>query len=372
MKVAIVTPWLLTFGGGEKVVAVLAEMYPEADIFAMFRGKNVLPHGIEERTIKTSFLNRVPGISSLYRPLIGLHPLAVDSLDLRGYDLILSCDAGLMKGVLADQHAFHICYCHTPVRYIWDLYWTFHQQAPRLLRPIYTAVAQYVRSWDFSAAQRVDVFIANSKYIQRRIFKYYRRSSTVIYPPVDTSDAYIAPEHDDYYLSVGRLSHTKRLDVLIEACNRLGRRLVIAGQGREEQKLKALAGPTIEFRGRVSDKDLPELYARCRAFLFAADEDFGIVPVEAQAYGRPVLAYGQGGSLETVRAAGDQPTGMYFMNQTAESVAACIQDFEKSEDTFDPEVIRRHAQQFDTRVFTRSIRTFIDDSLEKHRQELLA
>jgi len=213
MRVAIVTPWLLTFGGGEKVVAVLADMYPEADIFALFRGRHELPPAIEQKRIRTSFLDKIPAISSLYRPLIGLHPLAVDSLDLRGYDLVLSCDAGLMKGVLVDQDALHICYCHTPIRYIWDLYWTFRAQAPVLARPLYSMIAQYIRTWDFNAAQRVDHFVANSRYIQRRIMKYYKRESTVIYPPVDTADAYINPTHDDYYLSVGRLSHTKRLDL---------------------------------------------------------------------------------------------------------------------------------------------------------------
>ena len=365
MKVAIITPWLLTFGGGEKVVAVLSEMFPEADIFSMFQGNRDLPPVIAHKTIKTSFLNDIPGIAKLYRPLLALHPLAVESLDLRGYKLVISCDAGLMKGVLVDQDATHICYCHTPIRYIWDLYWTFRQQAPAFARPLYGVIAQHIRTWDFNAAQRVDHFIANSKYIQNRILKFYRRTSTVIYPPVDTAAAYPGTGHGDYYLSVGRLTHTKRLDLLVRACNRLQRRLVIAGSGREEANLRKLAGPTVEVRGRVDDRDLPELYANCRAFLFAADEDFGIVPVEAQAYGRPVLAYGHGGSLETVIGDPDSPqaTGLYFAEQSEESVANCIVNFEKEESRFVPEFIHAHAQQFDTEVFRARMTAFIEDVL---------
>jgi glycosyltransferase involved in cell wall biosynthesis len=361
MKVAILAPWLLTFGGAEKVVAVLADMYPQADIFAMFGGGEKIAGTIGAREVKTSFLNQIPAIPSLYRPLIALHPLAVESLDLRGYDLVLSCDAGLMKGVLVDQDAMHICYCHTPVRYIWDLYRMFQQQIPSPVRPFYALIAQWLRVWDFNAAQRVDLFVANSRHIQQRIQKCYRRESTVIYPPVETARGYTKPSHDDYYLSVGRLSHTKRLDLLIEACNHLGRRLVIVGQGREEKRLQKMAGPTIDFRGRVSEEELPELYANCRAFLFAAEEDFGIVPVEAQSYGRPVLAYGRGGALETVKVSPQHraSTGLYFSKQTVGSVVECILSFEEVEARFDPALIRAHAQQFDTAIFRAKMNDFV-------------
>jgi glycosyltransferase involved in cell wall biosynthesis len=366
VKIAILTPWILTFGGAEKVVAVLSEMFPEADIFSMFQGKADLPPSLAHKTVKTSFLNGVPGIWKLYRPLLGLHSFAVESLDLRGYKLVISCDAGLVKGVLIDQDALHICYCHTPIRYIWDLYWTFSRQLPSVARPFYAAIAQHLRIWDFNAAQRVDYFIANSKYIQQRIFKYYRRTSFVIYPPVEADSAFVVDGPKDYYLSVGRLTHTKRLDLLVHACNRLKRRLVIVGSGREEPSLRKLAGPTVEFHRRVSDSVLRDLYANCRAFLFAADEDFGIVPVEAQSYGRPVLAYGHGGSLETVVVGPNSAvsTGMYFAEQTVDALQNCILNFEQEESSFNPQIIRAHARKFDTQEFRRNMTMFIKDALE--------
>jgi glycosyltransferase involved in cell wall biosynthesis len=230
------------------------------------------------------------------------------------------------------------------------------------MKPMFYLTAHYLRQWDFQAAQRVDYFVANSAYIARRIHTYYRRESTIIYPPVDTTHGYIADTTGDYYLSVGRLTHTKRLDLVIEACNRLGRPLVIAGTGREERRLKTIAGPTIKFLGRVADDDLPDLYARCRAFIFAADEDFGIVPVEAQSFGRPVIALGKGGVLETVLS-GDREdtTGVLFAEQTVESVVGGILRFEEIEKSFDPKFIRAHARQFDTTVFVSAIREYVAD-----------
>ncbi len=285
---------------------------------------------------------------------------------MRGFDLVISCDASVMKGVIVDQDALHICYCHTPTRYAWDLFRTFAEQAPRLFRPAFYLTAHRLRQWDFSAAQRVDHFIANSEYIARRIRTYYRRESTVIYPPVDTASGFLAETTSDYYLSVGRLTHTKRLDLLILACNQLGRPLVIAGTGREEKRLKAIAGPTVKFLGRVADKDLPKLYAECRAFLFAADEDFGIVPVEAQSYGRPVIAYGHGGVLETVLAGAPQSTGVLFPAQSVDAVVSGILEFEFIENSFDPQFIQAHAQKFDTTVFTKAIQQYVDSMWQAH------
>jgi glycosyltransferase involved in cell wall biosynthesis len=217
------------------------------------------------------------------------------------------------------------------------------------------------------AAQRVDHFVANSQHIQQRIRHCYRRVSTLIYPPVNTGNGYLADHHDDYYLSVGRLTHTKRLDLLINACNKLGRRLLIAGEGREETRLKAIAGPTVEFLGRVSDANLSTLYANSRAFLFAADEDFGIVAVEAQSYGRPVIAYAHGGSLETIRvddATGRSDTGVFFAEQTVDSAVGAILRFEVREGTFVPRDVQQHAQQFDVVVFAEKLRTFVSHIME--------
>ena len=300
MRVAIVHPWYLANGGAEQTVSVLADIYPDADLFTLFYRPEDLPPNLRHRRVVASHLNWLPAKYSLYRYLLPAYPLLFESLDLRGYDLVITSDSCVTKGILIDQNAVQICYCHSPMRCIWDLHREFADAMLPLIRPVFTLGTHYVRQWDFNASQRVDEFVANSRNIAERIRKYYRRDSTVIYPPVDTKKGFLADTHDDYYLSVGRLTAIKRIDLLIAACNHLGRRLVIAGSGREEKRLKAMAGPTIEFPGRVSDQQLSELYAHCRAFLFAANEDFGIVPVEAHSYGRPVIAYGKGGSLETV------------------------------------------------------------------------
>jgi len=363
VRVAILNPWFLVGGGGSKVVNVLASIFPTAEFFTLFYKIEKLPENLRGRTIHTSFLHRIPFIQQAYRPLLPLFPLAAESMDLRGFDVVISCDASVVKGVVVDPNALHICYCHTPTRYAWDLYRTFGEHTSALAKPFFYLTAHYLRQWDFLAAQRVDHFIANSAYIAQRIRTYYRRESTVIYPPVDTSPAYISKETADYYLSVGRLTHTKRLDLIVEACNRLGRLLVIAGSGKEERRLKAMAGPTVRFLGRVADQDLPALYARCRAFLFAADEDFGIAPVEAQSFGRPVIAYGHGGVLETVRGVDvDHPTGIFFPEQTTESVIVGIRQFEEIEDQFVPSFIRTHSQKFDTTVFAAAIRRFVEEA----------
>lgn len=366
MKTAFVHPWMISDGGAERVAESLATLYPGTDAFALFKSKKSISP-LAER-MKCSFLNGLPWITRLYQLYLPLYPLAVESLDLGGYDLVISSDTNVMKGVLVDQQAIHICYCHTPMRYVWDIYRHFIQRSPAPLRPAFSLVAHYLRLWDYNAAQRVDYFVANSAYIQQRIRKYYNRDSVVIYPPVDTSRGYLSPQHEDYYLSVGRLSATKRIDLLIQACNQLQRRLVIAGAGREEKRLQAIAGPTIKFLGRVSDEALPALYARCRAFLFAADEDFGIVPVEAQSYGRPVIAYGHGGSLETIRvndSEGRSDTGVFFAEQSIEAVMRGLQEFESREESFVPCEIQQHARKFDQAVFVDKMRAFVDSVVRK-------
>lgn len=363
MRIAILNPWFLMGGGGSKVTNVLASIFPQAEFFTLFYKEQSIPTNVRGRALHTSFLHRIPWIIHLYRFLLPLFPLASESLDLRGFDLVISSDASGIKGMVVDQDALHICYCHTPIRYAWDLYLTFGARAPMLVKPIFYLFAHYLRQWDFLAAQRVDLFIANSRYIRRRIHTYYRRESTVIYPPVDTARGYISSDVGDYYLSVGRLAHTKRLDLIVEACVRSGRRLLIAGSGREEARLKAMAGPTITFLGKVADADLSELYARCRAFIFAADEDFGIVPVEAQSYGRPVIAYGCGGILETVLAGDrDQATGVFFPEQTVDSILDGFRRFEEIEGQFDPAFIRAHAQKFDTSIFTAAIEKYVGEA----------
>jgi glycosyltransferase involved in cell wall biosynthesis len=341
-------------------------MYPQADIFALFAEPGSLPDNLKSHRTTMSFLDRSKLARSNSRAVFPLYPLAIESFDLRGYDLILSSDSPPMKGVLTSPDQMHICYCHTPGRYLWDLHETFKSSLPWAARPAFSVASGYLRKWDYRAAQRVNKFVANSNYVAGRIKTYYDRESTVIYPPVNTASAYLGSDPSDYYLHVGRLVENKRIDLAIQACNRLGRRMVIAGTGRAEKMLKGLAGPTIEFLGRVDDALLPELYAKSRALVFAAEEDFGIVPLEAQSYGRPVIAYGKGGSLETVVPYGSSanPTGIHFDEQTVESVCEGILKFESVEHLFDPVAVRAFAKRFDTEVFVERMHEFVDAAME--------
>jgi glycosyltransferase involved in cell wall biosynthesis len=364
MRVAIVHYWFLVLGGGERVVETLGDMFPQADIFVLFADPESIPESLRSHKITTSILNRSKLARRFSRQLFPLYPAAIELLDLSGYDLIITSDSPPIKGVRTRPGQLHICYCHTPGRYIWDSHASFKESLPALTRPFFSMLTWYVRRWDWRAAQRVEVFVANSNFVAKRIKMFYQRDSVVIYPPCNTTSGFISDTHDDYYLHVGRLVASKRVDLLIEACNRLGRKLLIAGTGREEQTLRPGAGPTVKFRGRVDDYELPGIYARCRALLFAAEEDFGIVPVEAQSYGRPVIAYGAGGSLETVRTAesGEAPTGIYFNEQTVESLMDGILRFEAAEKSFDPIAIQEFARTFDSEVFVRKMRRLIDQN----------
>ncbi len=377
MKVAILHYWFLLNGGGENVVDALLELFPEADVFCLFADKGSVPKQLSPERLKVSYLSKIPFAKKMNRVMFPLYPGAIGSFDFSGYDLVLSSDSPPIKGVVTPVDTVHISYCHTPGRFIWDLAPEFTASLPWYLRGVFASLAAHARTTDFVDAQRVTQFIANSEYVKKRISHFYRRDSIVIYPPVNTSSGYIADRTDDYYLSAGRLVGTKRIEILIEACNRLGRRLLIVGAGRESDRLRAIAGPTIEFTGRVSDEQLWDYYARCRAFLFAAEEDFGIVPLEAQACGRPVIAYGRGGSLETVRVGdriGSQDTGVFFDRQDPESVIEAILRFESKEHSFSPREIQKHAKQFDKATFKSRMRDVIEsycsDSQEKRDQNV--
>jgi glycosyltransferase involved in cell wall biosynthesis len=366
VKVAILHYWFLLAGGGERVISALLRLYPDADVFCLFADKASLPKALREDHLRRSFLEQIPFSHKLNRALLPLYPAAVGSFDFSDYDLIISSDSAPIKAIVKLADSVHISYCHTPGRYIWDLSPAFQAKMPKLLQPVYALMSAQARENDFAAAQRVDAFVANSRYTKSRIATYYRRDSTVIYPPVDTAGAFVAAHPDDYYLSIGRFTDNKRVDLLIEACNQLRRKLVLAGTGREEKYLKSIAGPTIEFLGQVPEAALGDLYANCRAFLFAADEDFGIAPVEAQAFGRPVVAYGHGGSLETVRVGdpnGKSDTGVYFTKQSVESVLTGIKTFESKEGRFSPLQIQAHARTFDVSAFTANFNNFVKQAV---------
>jgi glycosyltransferase involved in cell wall biosynthesis len=380
-RVALVHHWFVSFAGGERVVETMASMFPSADIFTLFLDEETLSPALRGRKITSSFLDRIPGARKVHRHCLPLYPLAIEMLDLSGYDLVITSDSGPMKGVITDLDATHICYCHSPMRYLWDGYSAYRRGMSSIGKAVFELTSHYVRNWDYLAAQRVDHFIANSGYVARRIHKYYRRRSTIIHPPIDTSQSYLARSHDNYYLAVGRLVPYKRTDVLIGACQKLGRKLVIVGDGPETERLKKLRGKNVEFVGEVADQQLRDIYARCRALLFAADEDFGMVPLEAQSYGRPVIAYGKGGSLETVVGAdgsaarqrannGELTTGIFFYEQSADSLANAILAFESSEDLFIQEDIQSHARRFDTSVFVERLHNYIG-SVRENREDIL-
>ena len=361
MRVAIVHHWFVTQGGGERVAEVLGDIFPNADVFTLISEQGQIPAGLSGRHLTNSFLQSIPLATRVHRHLLPLYPLAVSHLDLTAYDLVISSDSGPVKGVVTRPDAIHVCYCHSPMRYLWDGYQDYLLSMPWFAKLPFALSARCVRKWDYAAAQRVTYFVANSKYVADRILRNYGRSSEVIHPPIDTNRGFIAKSSKDYYLAAGRLVPYKKTGILIEACNRLGRRLRVGGVGPEFNRLRQIAGPTIEFVGKLGTADLWREYANCRALLFAADEDFGMVPLEAQACGRPVIAYGKGGSLETVRARESQanPTGVFFRDQTADSVAEAILTFEFEEARFNPATIQNHARQFDTSVFVQRMRQFL-------------
>jgi glycosyltransferase involved in cell wall biosynthesis len=369
LRVAIVHYWFVRFRGGERVVEALADMFPQADIFTLVLDAKALPPSLRSRKFTTSFLQKIPGIRRHYRKFLPLFPLALEQFKLDDYDLVISSESGTAKGVLTRPHTCHICYCHTPMRYVWDMYHQYRTEKGMgiVSRSAFSLAAHYLRLWDLAAAARVDYFVANSQNVAARIFKHYRRRATVINPPVVVSAGYISSEVQDYYLVVSQLVDYKRVDLAMEACNQLRRPLRIIGEGEAYARLRRLAGPTVKFLGHLPDQEVRENYARCRALLFPGEEDFGIVPVEAQSFGRPVIAFGRGGALETVVGgfpanphAPESSTGVFFAEQSAESLAEAIRFFESNETRFSPAFIRRHAERFDVSRFKTEMGAFIN------------
>jgi len=367
MRIAIVHHWFVTRGGGERVAECIASLFPQAEVFTLLSRRSGIPEGIRLHPLHNSFLQHVPLATDYHRHMMPLYAPATESLDLRGFDLIISSDSGPVKGVRIDPDAIHICYCHSPMRYLYDGYDAYRNQMSGLTRSLFTLFASRLRRWDQQAAQRVTAFIANSNYVADRIRRSYGRDSVVIHPPIDMQFARQVPVPGQHYLCAGRLVGYKRTELMLEACIRLGRPLKIAGIGPEESRLRRMAtGHNVEFLGELPTDALWQQYAECRALLFAADEDFGMVPLEAQACGRPVVAYGVGGTLETVRGWGrtdsqQGATGVYFAEQTVESVMDGIQRYEQldAEGAFRPDVTRAWAETFRTEIFLANIRRFV-------------
>lgn len=366
MRVAIVHYWLVSMRGGEKVVEALCDMYPEADIFTLVCDHDKLSDKLRRHRIFTSFLQRIPGARRRYQSLLPLMPFALEGFDMSGYDLILSSESGPAKGIIPPPQAVHICYCHSPMRYIWDHYHLYRRNAGLLGRLMMPVLAPLLRVWDANSSLRVDRFVANSHHVASRIAKYYRRSSVVVHPPVAVDDFAPAPIVDDYYLCAGQIVPYKRVDLAVRTFTRLGRNLVVVGDGdpRELAALKRIAGPNIRFVGPVPFAELTDYLARCRALIFPGEEDFGIVPVEAMASGRPVIAYGRGGALDTVVPG---QTGLLFKEQTEQALADAIELFETMEHRFCPELMQLHAARFSNANFKAGMKRVIDQALaERH------
>src|ERR1022692_2230522 len=351
MRAAIVHYWLLNRRGGEKVLDSLCRLLPDADVFTLFLDPRTLSPELRRHKIATSFLNP---LRRAYRSLLPLMPMALESLDLRGYDLVVSSESGPAKGVITSSSTQHLCYCHTPMRYLWDLYADYRNEwtTSKWKRAAMTPLTNYLRLWDYASAARVDHFVANSENVRRRIWKTYRRESEVVHPPVDVEAFYWRPP-EDFFLIVSELVPYKRIELAVRLFSRTGRRLTIAGSGPDYRKLRSMAAPNIQFLGRVTDEELGDLYARCRALLLPGEEDFGMTPVEALASGKPVIALGRGGAPETVPAFG----GTFFESPSEEQLGGAIARFEHMERHISPADLQAHVRGYSEGEFVRKFTT---------------
>jgi glycosyltransferase involved in cell wall biosynthesis len=365
MNIALVHDWLNQVGGAEDVLADLVAMYPQSPVYTSIYAPEKMPAFYREWDIRALWMDRLPGIYDHHQPYLPLYPLAWGGLDLSAYDVILSNKSGFCHGVQHDADTLHVCYCLAPTRYVWqfEAYVARESLSPAqvaVLRPI----VALLKRWDRAAADRVDHFIAISTEIQDRIRRYYGRESALIYPPVDTArfQPVAADQVEDYYLIVSRHIPYKRIDLAVQACTDLGLPLKIAGRGRDTDRLRAMAGPTVEFLGFVADDDLPGLMARARAFLFPGLEDFGITPLQANAAGRPVIAYAGGGALDTVIPG---VTGEHFPDQTVDSLKGVLQSFDATR--YDSAQMQAHARRFDVTVFKEQIGAYVENAWDDFR-----
>jgi glycosyltransferase involved in cell wall biosynthesis len=361
IRTALVHHWLVAQRGGERVLEALGELFPSADLFTLVHGSSQVPASLSGHRLHDSFLQKLPWPTRWYRHYLPLFPLATESLDLRGYDLVISSDAATVKGVRVSPQSTHICYCHTPMRYIWNGYETYSQAAGPIARLALRAARDPLRAWDYRAAQRVTHFVANSQNVQKRIRDAYERDSVVIYPPVDTH-RFVIPalrqSTGDFFLLVSQMVPYKRVDLAIDAFNKCGKPLVVIGEGPDRSKLQRQAGPNIQFLGAQPESNLIDAMQRCKAFVFAGEEDFGIVMAEAQACGAPVIAFGKDGAREIVE---DGVTGVFFEEQSTDSLLERLERFERLR--FDGPAIRNSALRFGRQRFLREFKGLLNDKM---------
>ena len=373
MRVAIVHDWLVTYGGAERVLEQMLMLYPDASVYSML--EFVPPEQrafLGGRRVHTTFIQRLPGARRRYRQYLPLMPLAVEQLDLSGYDLVLSSSYAVAKGALTGPDQLHLCMCYSPMRYAWDLQHQYLRQAGLLSGPR-SALTRYLlhrlRAWDLGTANGVDGFIAISRFIARRIWKVYRRDAAVIYPPVSVDDFQLAESKQDFYVTASRLVPYKRIDLIVEAFSTMPERtLVVLGDGPEARKLEAKAGPNVRLLGYQPADVLRRHLQEARAFVFAAEEDFGIAPLEAHACGTPVIAFGKGGASETIRGLdAPEPTGVFFQEQTVPALVGAVKQFERSASRISAEACRANAQRFTPERFREELRHYIDAELTRFR-----
>lgn len=364
LKVAVIHDWLNGMRGGEQVLDAILEVFPDAELFTLFYSPGKLNSRIENRPIHTSFLNRLPWAQKFYRFLLPLFPMAVEQFDLNRFDLVISSSHCVAKGVIPRPNALHVCYSHTPMRYIWDR--THDYFRSKIIRAILTPALHYLRLWDSSSNNRVDYFLANSRWVQSRIKKYYRRDSFVLNPFFNSN--LFSPsngEKGDYYLVVSAFAPYKRIDLAIKACEQLGKKLIIIGSGQDERQLQSIAGPHTTFLGKAPLETLQEMYAGAKALLFPGQEDFGITPLEAMASGTPVIAFNQGGVTETVV---DRQTGLFFNEQTVESLCESVLAFERMDNEWTDACVQR-ARAFSRDLFVQNFRRFMEAAWDAHTPE---
>jgi glycosyltransferase involved in cell wall biosynthesis len=356
-RVAIVHYWLVAMRGGERVLERLLDLFPGADVFTHVYDPGKVSDKIRAANVKETFIGRLPGARKHYQKYLPLMPMALEELDLRGYDLVISSESGPAKGVITAPDALHICYCHSPMRYLWDHYQDYKESAGSLSRIMMPTLFNRLRQWDISSASRVDGIIANSSFIARRIRKVWRREAVIVHPPVAVDEFRPSANVSDRYLWVSQMTPYKRADVALEAFNRSGVPALMVGDGEMFKFVSANAGPNVEVRKRLSFAELKDAYATCKALVFTPEEDFGIVPVEANVSGRPVIAYGRGGVTDSIV---DGKTGLYFMEQTVDGLLGALERFEKWLPEFRPEDAVENAARFAPDVFDRGIMAAID------------
>jgi glycosyltransferase involved in cell wall biosynthesis len=365
MRVALVHDYLNQYGGAERVLEAFCEIWPQAPIFTLVYSRERTGYAFDGRKIRCSFLQKVPLVKKYHRPFLMLMPLGIEQFDLSKYDLVISDSASFAKGVITHPKTLHICYCHTPTRYVWDDSHKYIKEFayPSLIKKMVPSFLNYLRVWDEAASARPDKYLANSQFVARRIKKYYNREAQVIYPPVKTKNFYLADCPKNYFLLLARFLPYKKVDLAIEAFNRLGWPLKIIGDGPEKKRLKKMAKPNIEFVGLVSDAELKNYFANCRAFVFPQEEDFGITAIEAMSAGRPVVAFRAGGALEFIK---ENETGIFFEEQSVDALVEALKKIEKMK--FNSQAIREHALQFDSENFKKKIKEFVALSLEEHKK----